>query len=100
MHRAHAVVGAQHGAEEASAEMEFHRVCLDGQVLRLAREITEDNQNRVGRRNVLRFANHDEDVLIVTVEGEVFAGVESGVAVMNLDESAIPVEERIGIGIF
>ncbi len=93
VHGAHAVVGAEDGAEEAAAQMKFHRVGLDGEVLRLTGEIAEDDQDRVGGGDVFWFADHDEDVLVVAVDGEVFARVEGGVAVMKLDEPAVPVEE-------
>ena len=73
MHGAHAVVGAEDGAEEAAAQVEFSDVGLDSEMLRLAREIAEDDQDRVGRRDGLRLANDDEDVLVVAVDGEVFA---------------------------
>ncbi len=99
MHGAHAVVGAEDGAEEAAAQVEFSDVGLDSEMLRLAREIAEDDQDRVGGRDGLRLANDDEDVLVVAVDGEVFAGVDGGVAVVELDESAVPVEERVGIGL-
>ena len=93
VHGAHAVVGTEDGAEKAAAQMELHRVLLDGEMLRLAGEIAEDDEDWIGCGDVLWFADHDEDVLIVTVDGEVFAGVEGGVAVMQLGEPAIPVEE-------
>ena len=95
---AHAVVGAQKGAEEAAAQVEFHRVRLDGEALRLAGEVAENDQDWIGCGDVLWFADHDEDVLVVAVDGEVFAGVDGGVAVMKLDEPAVPVEERGGVG--
>ena len=97
VHGAHAVVGAEDGAEEAAAQVKFHSVSLDGEVLRLAGEIAEDDQNRSRGRDVLRLANHDEDVLIVAVDGEVFAGVNGRVAVMKLDQLAVPVEEGVGV---
>lgn len=93
MHGAHAVVGAEDGAEEAAAQMEFHRVRLDGEVGRLAGEVAENDQDRCSGGDVFWFADHDENVLVVAVDGEVLAGVEGGVAVMKLDEPAIPVEE-------
>ena len=99
VHGAHAVVGAENGAEEAAAQMEFHRVRLDGEVGGLAGEVAEDNQDWRGGRDVFWFADHDEDVLVVAVDGEVFAGVDGGVAVMKLDELAVPVEERGGVGV-
>jgi hypothetical protein len=99
VHGAHAVVGAEDGAEEAAAQVEFHRVGLDGEVLRLAGEIAEDDQDWIGGGDVFWFADHDEDVLIVAVDGEVFAGVERGVAVMQLDEPAVPVEKRGGVSV-
>ena len=93
MHRAHAVVRTEHGAEEATAQMKLHRVLFDGEMLRLTGEIAEDDEDWIGGGDVLWFADHDEDVLVVAVDGEVFAGVEGGVAVMKLDEPAVPVEE-------
>ena len=93
VHGAHAIVRAEDGAEEAAAQVEFHGVGFDGEVLRLAGEIAEDDEDWIGCGDVLWFADHDEDVLVVAVDGEVFAGVEGGIAVMKLDEPAIPVEE-------
>ena len=98
VHGSHAVIGAEDGAEEAAAQVEFHGVGLDGEVLRLAGEIAEDDEDGVGWRDVFRFADHDEDVLVVAVDGEVLAGVDGGVAVMKIDELAVPVEERGGVG--
>ena len=98
VHGAHAVVGAEDGAEEAAAQMEFHRVRFDGEMGGLAGEIAEDDEDWVGWRDVFRFADHDEDVLVVAVDGEVLAGVDGGVAVMKLDELAVPVEEGGGVG--
>ena len=53
----------------------------------------------VGWGDVLRLADDDEDVLVVAVDGEVLAGVDGCVAVMKLDELAVPVEERGGVGV-
>jgi len=52
VHGAHAVVSAEEGAEEAAAQMEFHRVGFDGEVLRLTGEVAEDDQDRVGGGDV------------------------------------------------
>src|SRR6266699_5985732 len=78
--------------------MEFHRVLFDGEVLRLGGEIAENDQDGCCWGDVLWFADHDENVLVVAVDGEVLAGVDGGVAVMKLDEPAVPVEERGGGG--
>ena len=99
VHGAHAVVGAEKSAKEAAAQVEFHRVIFDGEVLRLAGEVAEDDEDWVGGGDVLWFADHDEDVLVVAVDGEVLAGVDGCVAVMKLDESAVPVKERGRIGV-
>ena len=99
MHGAHAVVGAEECAEEAAAKVELHSVVLDGEVLRLTGEIAEDDENGVCWRNVFGFADDDENILIVAVDGEVLTGVDRRVAVMKLDELAIPVEERVGVGV-
>ena len=48
MHGAHAVVGAKDGAEEAAAQVEFHHVGLNGEVLRLTGEVAENDQDRRG----------------------------------------------------
>ena len=45
VHGAHAVVRAEDGAEEAAAQVELHGVGLDGEVLRLAGEIAEDDED-------------------------------------------------------
>ena len=47
VHGAHAVVRTKDGAEEAAAQMKLHRVGLDREVLRLAREIAEDDEDWV-----------------------------------------------------
>jgi len=99
VHRAHTVVGAEDGAEEAAAQVEFRHVGLDGEVGRLAGEVAEDDEDWRGEGDVLWFANHDEDVLVVAVDGEVLAGVDGCVAVMELDELAVPVEKRGGVGL-
>ena len=100
VHGAHAVVGANDGAEEATAKVQLHSVGFYGEMLRLAGEIAEDDEDGVGGRDVFGFADGDEDVLIVAVDGEVLAGVDGGVAVMEVDELAVPVEEGIGVGVF
>ena len=100
VHGSQAAVGAENGAEEAAAQVELHGVCLDGELLRLAGEVVKDDQDGVGGRDVLWLADHDEDVLVVAVDGEVFAGVDGAVAVMELDEFAVPVEEGVGVGVF
>jgi len=97
MHRAHAVVGSQDGAEKAAAEMEAHGVCLDGELRGLCGEIAEDDQDGCRGRDVLRFADHDENILIVPVDGEKFAVADGCVAVMKLDEFSVPVEKRVRI---
>ncbi len=79
--------------------MELHGVRLDGEVLRLAREIAEDDEDWIDWGDDLRLADDDEDVLIVAIDGEVFAGVDGCVAVMEFDELAVPVEERGGVGV-
>ena len=99
MHGAHAVIRTKDSAEEAAAQVELHRVLLDGEMRRLVGEIAEDDEDWIGGGDVLWFADHDEDVLVVAVDGEVFAGVDGGVAVMELDELAVPVEERGGVGV-
>lgn len=48
VHGAHAVVGADDGAEEAAAEVELHGVGLDGEVLGLAGEVAEDDEDGIG----------------------------------------------------
>src|SRR5258707_7631240 len=96
VHGAHAVVGAEEGAEEAAAQMEAHCVRFDGEVGWLTGEVAEDDQDWVGGGDVFWLADHDEDVLIVAVDGKVFAGVDGGIAVMKLDQLAVPVEERGG----
>jgi len=93
VHGAHAIVGTEDGAEKAAAQMELHRVFLDGEMLRLAGEIAEDDQDGCDGRDVFRLADHDEDVLVVAIDRQVVAGVDGCVAVMELDEPAIPVEE-------
>jgi len=93
MHGAHGVVRAEKGAEETAAQVEFRGVGLEGEVLGLAGEVAEDDEDWIGCGDVLWFADHDENVLIVAIDGEIFAGVEGGVAVMKLDEPAVPVEE-------
>jgi len=100
VHGAHAVVGAEDRAKEAAAQVELHGVCLDGELLRLAGEVAKDNQDGVRGRDVLWLPDHDEDVLVVAVDGEVFAGVDGAVAVMELDELAVPVKERVGVCVF
>ncbi len=90
MHGAHAVVGTDDGAEEAAAKVELHDVGLDGKMLRLAGEIAEDHEDGVGGGDVLWLADGDEDVLVVAVDGEVLAGVDGGVAVVEVDELAVP----------
>ena len=79
--------------------MEAHGVVLDGELCGLVRKIAEDDEDGRGGRDVLWLADHDEDVLIVAVDGEVLAGVDGGVAVMEVDELAVPVEEGIGVGV-
>ena len=99
MHRSHAIVGAEEGAEEAAAKVEADDVVFDGELRWLVRKIAEDDED--GRRggDVFGFADHDEDVLIVAIDGEVLAGVDGGVAVMKVDELAVPVEEGVGVGV-
>jgi len=100
VHGAHAVVGAEDCAEEAAAKVKFHGVGLDGERYGLAREVAEDDKDGVGGRNIFWLADDDEDVLVVAVDGEVLAGVDGRVAVMEFDELAIPVEEGVGVGLF
>ena len=78
MHGAHAAVRAEDGAEEAAAQMQFRRVGLDGKVLRLAGEVAEHHKDWVGWRDVFRFADHDEDVLVVAVDGDGRRADDSG----------------------
>ena len=73
MHGAHSVVGTEEGAEEAATQVEAHGVVLDGELCGLVRKIAEDDEDGRGGRDVLWLADHDEDVLIVAVDGEVFA---------------------------
>lgn len=99
MHGAHAVVGTEEGAEEAASEVEAHGVGFDGEMRRLAGEVAEDDQYGAFGRDVFWLADHDEDILVVAVDGEEFAGVDGAVAVMEIDELAVPVEERCGVGV-
>jgi hypothetical protein len=79
--------------------VELRGVGLDGEVLGFAGEVAEDDEDWHGCGDAFWLANHDEDVLGVAVDGEIFAGVNGGVAVMKLDEPAIPVEQRGGVGV-
>lgn len=99
MHGAHALVRTENGAEEAAAQVEFHGVGLDGERRRFVREVAENDQDWVGWRDSLRLTDDDEDVLVVAVDGEVLARVDGCVAVMQLDELAVPVEEGGGVGL-
>ena len=100
MHSAHAVVGAEDRAKEAAAQVELHGVCLDGELLRLAGEVAKDDQDWVSGRDVLWLPDHDEDVLVVAIDGEVLAGVDGAVAVMEFDELAVPVKKGVGVCVF
>ena len=48
MHGAHAVVGAEDGAEEAAAQVKLGDVCLECEMLGLTGEIAEDDEDWVG----------------------------------------------------
>ena len=100
MHGAHTVVGPEDCTEEATAKVELHGIGLDGEMLRLAGEIAKDDEYGVRWRDVFGLADDDENILIVTIDGEILTRVDRRVAVMELDEFAVPVEERVGVGIF
>jgi len=76
VHRAHAIVRSKDGTKETSAQVEAHGVGLDGEVHGLVGEVAEDDQDGCGGRDGLGLADDDEDILVVAIDGEVFAGVD------------------------
>ena len=99
MHGAGGVIGAQDGAEEAALEVQALHVGLERELCGLGGEVADDHDRGRNWSDGLRFADPGEDILVVVVEGDVGSGVDGGIAVVERAELAIPVEERLWIGV-